>query len=135
MNGSDAGVPPSGSEMPTVIGWPAGPASRVLPVLAVLRPQAATAALAAVTAASRKVLARGRLIGFLLPCQPARAHAWRWCAERAGRAPRTTPWSALAPGRPWVDDRHGTWRTRGQHLHELGEVLPLENELRRYDIL
>src|SRR5215469_5060194 len=90
MNGSDEAEPPSGSEMPTVIGWPVGPASRVLVGAALLRPHAATAALAVVIAASRKVLALKRLIGFLSFFRASRGgRVIRWCAERAAalRAP------------------------------------------------
>src|SRR5215831_8998791 len=65
MNGPDVSEPPSGSEMPTVIGWPVGPASRLLVVAVLSRPHAATAALAVIIAASRKVLAVKRLIGLL----------------------------------------------------------------------
>ena len=77
--------------MPTVIGWPVGPASRLLVGAALLSPHAATAALAVVIAASRKVLALKRLIGSLsfFLAIPRGWRVIRWCAERAAvlRAP------------------------------------------------
>src|SRR5579871_6341160 len=87
--------------MPTVIGWPLGPASSVLALLALLRPHAATATLAAVIATRRKVLARGRLIWVLsFPASPARVADDRG-ARNASGAPRTTG------GQPWPQSGRG----------------------------
>src|SRR6516162_8751858 len=84
--------------MPMVIGLPDGPASTGL-LLSLLRPHAATAALAAIIAASRKDLTCGRLI-VSVSFGASATRATRWCAE-PWRAPRTTsrqPWPQAGLG-------------------------------------